>query len=174
MVATPAPASRPSSRRRPMPLSGTPVSYFSIHWLQVQVLNDPQQLKAQAIRFGLSAFVVGCPAPAASAPVLWGVQCRGRLCGRVTALGGSSPRSPRSAVSEGRARAHGGSQGRRRTLRELNLAHRRTRAPRLLDKGGAGVQGTGRCDSTEAKHREPSAPRALETSPNSSSRQMSA
>jgi len=36
---------------------------FLIHWLQVQVLNDPQQLKAQAARFGLSAFV-GCPSAA--------------------------------------------------------------------------------------------------------------
>jgi hypothetical protein len=39
--------------------SSSPLALFLIHWLQVQVLNDPQQLKAQATRFGLSAFV-GC------------------------------------------------------------------------------------------------------------------
>ena len=74
-------------------------------------------------------------------------------------LGGLSPRSPRSAVSEGRSRAHWAAGGRRlmgaaggrgafgvtlqfalarsargfcATRRELNLARRRTRAPRLL------------------------------------------
>ncbi len=92
--------------------SSTPVSGFLIHWLQVQVLNDPQQLKAQAPRFGLSAFV-GCPAAAASAPVLWGVRCRGRLCGREAAERGSAPRGPRSAVSEGRCRVRCASRGRR-------------------------------------------------------------
>ena len=102
---------------------------------------------------------MGCPSAAASAPVLCGVRCRGRQCGRATPLCGASPRSPRSAVGEGRSRVRGALRGRRlvgaagcvgpggvtlqfaralsgarlgATRRELNLAHRRSQAPRLL------------------------------------------
>jgi len=59
---------------------------------------------------GLSAFV-GCPAAAASAPVLWSAPSRGRQRDPDSAVCGASPRSPRSAISERRSRASGASQG---------------------------------------------------------------
>ena len=132
---------------------------FLIHWLQVQVLNDPQQLKAQAT--AVWAFgVCGLPLCGARAPVLCGVRSRGRLRVPETAARGSSPRSPRSAVSavapacrvrrgDGRLMGATGCVGPAGVTLQLALA--RSGARLLGRRGGSSTAPTA--------EREPAAPR---------------